>query len=335
MFDLNDAYSNITLDDIFSRVSEYELWKYYCRNFEAIDRSFRSEFYNDNNPGCRIYSTGNNRLRYKDFGTGENLSIIEYIQKKYFCTFTECLNIICNDFNISNVQLAVNKQQRIIQLDETITVRPKAKIDIVQQAYTITDYHYWNQYKIPLTLLEEYNVFSCKFVRLIKGDKVTNFTYSNSNPIYAYRFCTDGEYSYKIYFPLADKKYKWLFNGGSAKDIEGYDQLSLNGDTLILTKSLKDCMCYRLLGYDAISLQGETNKLENEFVTKLLKRFDKIIVNYDNDTEGIKGAKRLENQYKFKYFFIDEAKDLSDYIKTNNLTNAKQLIDGKINQCQF
>ena len=58
---------------------------------------------------------------------------------------------------------------------------------------------------------------------------------------------------------FTEEEMQWLFNGGSAKDIEGYDQLSLNGDTLILTKSLKDCMCYRLLGYDAISLQGETN----------------------------------------------------------------------------
>lgn len=332
MFNLKDAYSNITLDDIFSKISEYELWKYYCHSFEEFDKSFKSEFYDDSNPGCRIYKSGNNRLRYKDFGTGDNYGVIEYIQKKYNCTFAECLNIIANDFKLQHGQLLINRQQKIIQLDETITIRPKTRIDIISQPFTITDFNYWNQYEIPLTLLEEYNVFSCKFVALIKGDKITNFTYSNSNPIYAYRFVNNGEYSYKIYFPYAEKKYKWLFNGGSAEDIEGYDQLSLNGSTLILTKSLKDCISYRLLGYDAISLQGETNKLDSSFVAKLLKRFDNIIVNYDNDNEGIRGSKRLEVQYGFKHFFIDEAKDLSDYIKQFGLTNAKQQIDEKIQQ---
>jgi hypothetical protein len=330
MFDLKEAYSNITLEDIYNKVSDYQLWKYYCKNFEELDKSFKSEFYTDSNPGCRIYTSTNNKLRYKDFGTGENYSVIEYIQKKYNCTFKECLNIISNDFNISNNQITINKQQPLIQLEETIINRPKAKINILPKPFTLIDYNYWNQYKIPLTLLEEYNVYSCKYVALIKGDKIINFESTNSNPIYAYRFCNDGEYTYKIYFPYADKKHKWLFSGGSSKDIEGYDQLNLHGNILILTKSLKDCMCYRLLGYDAISLQGETNKLEQSFVDKLLKRFDNILVNYDNDEEGIKGAKRLNIQFGFKYFFIDGAKDLSDYIKLNGLNNAKQQIDDKI-----
>lgn len=330
MFDLRDAYSNITLEDIFSKLSELDLWKHYCHNFENIDRSFKSELYNDKNPSCRVYCSASGSLRYKDFGTGDNLSVIEYIQKKYNCTFKECLNIIANDFNLSHGQLFANRQQKIVQLDETITVRPKTRIEIEPQPFTMVDFNYWSQYKIPLTLLEEYNVFSCKSVKLYKGNKIITYTYTNQNPIYAYRFCNDGEYSYKIYFPYADKKYKWLFNGGSSKDIEGYDQLSFHGDILILTKSLKDCMCYRLLGYDAISLQGEANKLEYDFVQKLYKRFDRIIVNYDNDDQGKTGSKRLANQYGLKYFYIDEAKDLSDFIKDNNLQIAKQLIDGKI-----
>lgn len=333
MFDLRDAYTNIKLEDIYSRVTEYELWKHYCHNFVEIDKSFKSELYTDKNPSCRIYTTAGGSLRYKDFGNGDNLSVIEYIQKKYMCTFKECLTIISNDFKLSNVQLLVNRQQRIIQLDETIITRPKKRIEIVSQPFTMVDFTYWSKYKIPLTLLEEYNVYSCKQVKLFTGDKIVTYTYTKANPIYAYKFVTDGEESYKIYFPYADKKYKWLFSGGSAKDIEGLDQLALFADTLILTKSLKDCMCYRLLEYDAISLQGETNKLDSEFVHKLLKRFKRIIVNYDNDEEGIKGSNRLAHQYGFKHFYIDEAKDLSDFLKDNDLQLTKQIINDKIAQC--
>ena len=129
-----------------------------------------------------------------------------------------------------------------------------------------------------------------------------------------------------------EQKYKWLFSGGAANDIEGFDQLPLIGDRLILTKSLKDCMCYNVIGYPAISLQGEANKLEQDLVTKLLKRFNEIIINYDNDEAGHKGAKRISDQYGFKSIFIDGAKDLSDYIKSNNITKAKKMIKLKLNE---
>lgn len=332
MYNLQEEHSNISLDDIFSRISEYELWSYYCPNFTKLDKSFLSELYDDKNPSCRIFIGNNNRLQYKDFGTGDTYTILDYIQRKYNCNFKECLNIIANDFSLKKTGITLNKTVKTFNVEEKLLIRPKSRIEILSQPFNITDFNYWNQYKIPFDLLNEYNVFSCKHVYLYKGDDMTVFTYTKQRPIYAYRFCSNNEYSYKIYMPYNDKKYKWLFSGGSSKDIEGLDQLSLNGDTLILTKSLKDCMAYRLLGYDAISLQGEANKLEYDLVDKLLKRFDKIIVNYDNDTEGIKGSERFKSQYNFDYFFIDEYKDLSDYIMHKSLSEAKEMISNKLKQ---
>jgi len=158
------------------------------------------------------------------------------------------------------------------------------------------------------------------------------FSYNKNSPCFAYRFENNGLYSYKIYWPLSkDKKFKWLFSGGTKNDIEGFSQLPLHGENLVLTKSLKDCICYNLIGIPAISLQGEANNLEQDLVEKLLKRFSNIIVNYDNDLEGVKGSERLNRQYGFKYFLIDEFKDLSDYIKNKSLEEAKTMIDNKIN----
>jgi len=331
MFNLEDAYTNITLDDIYSKVSEYELWKYYCSNFEGLEKPFRSDLYNDNNPDCWIYKATNNRLKYKDFGTGDSYGIIEYIQNKYNCTFKECITIISNDFNLAKSKILVTNETKLLNFEENIP-KDKARIDILSQSFNLTDFNYWNQYKIPLDLLQEYDVFSCKNVYLIKKEKIVTFTYTKNNPIYAYRFTNEGKYSYKIYFPYAEKKFKWLFSGGSSKDIEGFDQLPLFGDKLILTKSLKDCIVYRILGYNAISLQGETNRLDQELVNKLLKRFDSIIINYDNDTEGIKNTIRLHNQYNFKYFYIDEFKDISDYIKGYGLEKTIELLKIKMEE---
>jgi hypothetical protein len=322
MFNLQDAYTNISIDDIYSKVSEYELWKYYCHNFEVLDRSFKSELYKDNNPSCRIYLGNNNRLLYKDFGTGESFTVLDYIKEKYRCTFKEALNIIGNDFKIVQSNRLVTKESRILLVNDETIIRSKTRIDIITQPFSIIDFNYWNQYEIPLTLLEEYNVFACKYVYLIKNGKVITFNYTKDNPIYAYRFVNEGEYSYKIYFPKAEKKYKWI-NNCNTSIIQGYEQISDNPNPLILTKSLKDVMCYRLLGYDAISLQSETSNLPKDL---------NVIINYDNDEEGIKGTKKLEQQYGFKSFFLEEAKDLSDYIKANSLKEAQILIDNKIKQ---
>lgn len=333
MFDLKDAYTEVDIKELLSVVSELEIWRKYCTNFEEIDKSFCSELYNDRNPGCRIYYNHMNRLIYHDFGTGTSYGCFDYIQAKYHCTFKESLRIIYNDFKLGSIRYDILPQLVLNNAPEVLKMSSKSYIEIVPQAFTLTDYNYWNQYEIPLTLLEEYNVFSCRIVYLHKKDKTITFNYKDDNPIYAYRFCYDGEYSYKIYFPLSpDKKRKWLFSGGSENNIEGHDQLPHFGDNLILTKSLKDCISYNQCGIPAISLQGETNKLKQDLVDKLLLRFDNIIVNYDGDDEGIRGSKRLNQQYGFKYFYTDDYKDLSDYTKDRGLLSAKEMINNKLKQ---
>ncbi len=331
MFNFEDAQIEVSKDEILAKISEYQLWKFYCHNFGEIDKSFLSELYVDSKPSCRIYINDKNVMCYKDFGTGDHYNIFGYIQAKYNCTFHECLNIIAADFKIRDIYPGL-LPNTLIANDNVPRYplpipRVKSKIEIVSQNYTAIDAKYWSQYAIPLQLIEDYNVFSAKFAYLHKGDKNVVFEYRKSNPIYAYRFVNDGKYTYKLYFPYADKKYKWLFSGGAANDIEGHDQLELHAERLILTKSLKDCMAYRLFGLNAISLQGEANKLEPELTTKLLNRFGEIIVNYDNDDQGIKSAKGLVDKYKFNNFVFEEAKDLSDLIKLKGIKYTKGVLE--------
>lgn len=331
MFDLNDAYKPISIEDIVSKVSEYQIWKTYCKNFEEIDKSFLSELYDDNRPSCRIFIAPDNVLLYKDFGTGLCCNWYRYIQIKYNCTFKEALSIVANDFGLTGNKVDIKPSIAIGQPNLKPKVRDKAFIEIVSQAWTLTDYNYWSQYCIPLSLLDSYNVFSCKHLYLHKGDNVTIFNYNNKNPIYAYRFDSEKGSTYKGYFPFAQNPYRFLY-GGTTTDVEGFNQLPDNGELLIITKSLKDVMCYNLLDIPAISLQGEAQKLPKELVDKLLKRFNKIIINYDNDDQGMISTEKLTKEFGFDYYYIDNAKDLSDYIKEYGLTKAKELIDGKIRE---
>lgn len=339
MLDFNDAQISLTADDILQKISEYDIFKFYCKNFIDIDKSFCSDLRIDNNPGCRIYLNSNNQLKYKDFASGDNYNCWNYVMNKFNCTYYEALNIISNDFNLSSIK--TNIEPRLILTNDEFKTKiasiPKEKstITIVEQPWGITDYNYWNQFGITFDILDEYNVFSAKYVYLNKGSRRLTFEYKKSNPCYAYRFTGEGRYSYKIYFPNhPDKKYKWLFSGGSSSDIEGYDQLPLNGDILILTKSLKDVMVLNILGYNAISLQGEKNKLEFDIHNKLKKRFNKIISFYDNDNTGLEGANYLYNEYKIGMIFVPiktNCKDISDYVKSSSLEDGKKLMKELLN----
>ena len=329
--------NSLSKEFVLSKISELDVFKFYCHNFKELSSVFCSELREDKHPSAMIYIDKFNSIKYWDFSNGDSFNCFDYVMSKYSCTFIESLNIISNDFNLS--KSVITLEPRIITANDEFkaknhinTPKEKSIINIIHQPWTIEDFNYWNQYKIPLDKLEEFDVFSAKYVYLIKGNKRITFNYSKINPCYAYRFETESSYSYKIYWPLSsNKRYKWLFSGGSANDIEGFFQLPFIGDTLVLTKSLKDVICFNLIDIPSISLQGEANKIDSEFVFKILKRFDRIITVYDNDEEGIKGANRFNKQFGFKYFFIDKPfKDLSDYIKANGLNKAKEMINRKL-----
>ena len=129
---------------------------------------------------------------------------------KYNCTFKESLNIILSDFGLSVSNLHINREMKDLKFEEKLLTIVKRRIEIVSQPFTIADYDYWNQYLIPLTLLNTYNVFSCKHVYIYKNDDVFVLNYNKLNPLYAYRFYNKSGYNHKIYKPLEkNKAYKW------------------------------------------------------------------------------------------------------------------------------
>lgn len=338
MFESKSIYIDLTLPEIKSQISDFDIYKKYVSNFEEIDKPFLSDLYKDTTPSCRIYQDKNNNLKYKDFGEPDHyFNCFTYIMYKYNCKFKECLRIIANDFGL--LKFDIKSKPKFILGEEKVIennkVKIKSTITIDSRNWTLNDKNYWGQFGIDFKLLDEYDVIPVKNAYLHKGDRTIVFNHQDSNPIYAYRFTYQGIYSYKLYKPLEpNKKFKWLFSGGCSENIEGFDQLPLYGDLLIITKSLKDVICWKLVGYPAISLQGEANKLSKELVEKLKKRFNKFIVNYDPDDQGIKSAYKITSNYGFRSIIIPpeyKCKDLAEIIKQEGLKEVKKIINRLIN----
>ncbi len=336
MFNFDNASLQITKDEILKYVTELQILERYCTNFKSSDSSFRSEFYNDSNPSCRIQVSANGIPYYKDYGNGDYFLAFDYVSKKYGSNYHETCNIIATDFGLKRTNLNVTPQL-LLSNDTPKLVKKKSNIQVIVKPFSLIDYNYWNQYGISLSTLQFFNVKAVSHVYLNKGDKHYVFEYKNSNPLYSYKFFKNNTEYLKIYNPHSiTKEGKWLSNVGS-DCLQGYDQLKNSGELLILTKSMKDVLCLYEMQYSSVAVQAETNDLSKKSYEELKKRFKTIISLYDNDEAGKNGAQKLLDKYNILPIFIPEitgCKDISDFIKLNNLVKAKKLIikllNGKI-----
>ena len=329
MFNFDSASLQITKEEILKYITELQILERYCSNYKSLDSSFKSEFYTDKNGSCRIVISASGIPYYTDYGNGDYFLAFDYVSKKYGSNYHETCNIIANDFGLKSTNFKVTPQL-LLANDVPKLVKIKSNIQVVIRPFNLLDYYYWNQFNISLATLQFFNVKACKNVYLVKGDKHYVFNHKNDNPLYSYKFFKNNTEYLKIYSPYsATKEGKWLSNVG-ADCLQGYDQLPEVGDILFITKSLKDVMTFYELGYSAVGLQAETNKLSKKSYNELVKRFKRVILVLDRDDQGYTSTGDFLLEYDIEFFFIDKEKDVSDYIKKYGLKKAEKLIKNKL-----
>ena len=304
---------DITLDWILSKVTEYDIYAKYIGEFK-VGMIYNSPFRKDKNPSFGIfYSKRTNQLLFKDHGTGECGNVIKFVQLYTGITnYSDILKDIVNRLNINNSTKLTTTQYK----PPTETV-----IGIVRQNFTETDKKYWSQFNIDINTLKKFNVFSIKYY-LCNG--IVKGIYKDTNPMYAYKVYNN----FKIYRPLGDKYTKWR-NNLTEYDIQGYEQLPQKGDTLIITKSMKDVMCLYKMGIPAISPSSESTFIPDKCLEELKTRFKRILILFDRDVAGIKYLRKISKKTGLEPLLINKkfnAKDVSDAIKLNGFETIKNWI---------
>lgn len=304
---------DITLDWILSKVTEYDIYAKYIGEFK-VGMIYNSPFRKDKNPSFGIfYSKRTNQLLFKDHGTGECGNVIKFVQLYTGITnYPDILKDIVNRLNINNSTKLTTTQYK----PPTETV-----IGIVRQNFTETDKKYWSQFNIDINTLKKFNVFSIKYY-LCNG--IVKGIYKDTNPMYAYKVYNN----FKIYRPLGDKYTKWR-NNLTEYDIQGYEQLPQKGDTLIITKSMKDVMCLYKMGIPAISPSSESTFIPDKCLEELKTRFKRILILFDRDVAGVKYLRKISKKTGLEPLLINKkfnAKDVSDAIKLNGFETIKNWI---------
>lgn len=312
MYDKEKAkLSDITLDWILSRVTEYDIYAHYLGQFK-VGMIYNSPFRKDKNPSFGIfYSKRTKQLLFKDHGTGDCGNVIKFVSLYTGITnYNDILLDIVDKLKITSDTKLVSSKQYIAST-ETV-------IGVVRQDFTTEDINYWSQFNICINTLKKFNVNSIKYY-LCNG--IVKGIYKKENPMYAYKVYNN----FKIYRPLADKYTKWRNNLGQY-DIQGFKQLPKTGNLLIITKSLKDVMCLYEMGISAISPASESTFIPDDVLDNLKKRFKHILICFDRDTAGIKYLRRISLKTGLKPLLVHKkwkSKDISDAIKLNGFENIK------------
>ena len=327
----------LSKEKILDKVTEYQIFAYYIDDFK-VGKKICSPMRDDKNPSWKVTNSRNNRLYYTDYSSGEYGDCFSFVKGLFSLNFYQCLERIAYDMSISDVKPKyVSDVRNIGNTVDNVEIAYSFKTDIgVNKSDMLeSDIDYWNKYGLGNKILSKYNVIKCSKVFL---NGTVFWSASEANPIYAYVFFKDDIYTFKIYRPKAEKGEKWLSNTNKTI-LQGWDQLPKTGKNLIITKSLKDVMVLRSLGFPSIAMQNEVSSIKDTVVDELYSRFEKIFLLQDFDHAGVTGSNKLRKAYGFKCFFIQNfktrgngLKDISDYREVNNYENTKQLINKYINE---
>lgn len=320
----------LTEEFVYSKIDQIDVYRYYLNIEPKTNKSFRSPFSRDSNPSLRFYVSNDFRLKFKDFSTGKNGDATTLVKELFNLDFKEALNKIYNDLQRGiNVRSRGDTSFYSSIKDANFTVRTKSEIQVVLfSSEPVSFLDYWQSFYIDKPLLDLYDVKPAQEA-YINGNLVG--IYLDHNPII--RYLVDGEY--KLYRPFAhkDKKeWKW-FSTFHNKCIFGFKQLDFNLDKVIISKSAKDVLVWRLLGYNAITLPAETSRLWKELVDWLRSKFKYVFSCLDNDKAGITQMINYKNEWDIPYLLLPDlgveyqCKDLAEIIYSIGYIETKVLIN--------
>ncbi len=316
----SDAY--LHKDSILCKISEYDIFRYYCHNFKNYGDKFCSELREDRSPTCSIVPW-KGKVIYKDFGSGDSHDCFSYVQAKYGLTFSEAMRVIDTDFGLGLQSGTVIKSQIAITYGtQDVIERRPTKIEKKARQWNVEDKNFWSQFHIPKHLLTKFGVQPIDYFWINEA------RYRCHSLSYVYNI--NGRY--KVYRPF-ETEGKWYSNT-SKDDIQGWRQLKDNGDIVILASSLKDVMCLNVLGYEAIALQSEMQMPSAELIKQLSERFEVVAVLYDNDFEkDANPGQTMANKICAEFNLINiilpahyKSKDISDLMKDHGVEIAEKIV---------
>ena len=334
---LNKEY--VTKKNVLKETTDLDIYRFYTEKDVQLDNPIISPLGGDKKPSFGYFLGRNNEICFNDFRFGGG-DCIKFVQIKYGLNFFDALSKIAIDFRFDDKYIVKQLDREVKDISKTnwkdredlLKTASSFRLGKSSRKWNTKDLAFWYSYAITKPTLDEYNVTAI------------NYLFINDTPIlmskYAYCFTEykDRKFTHKIYQPFSTK-YKWLNNHDNSV-WQGWSQLPQKGDTLIITKSLKDVMAIKdVLGIPAVSLQAEGVKPKTKIINELKERFDNILIFYDNDFDKeINWGRQFGKEFSKKYEFCQveipdkyQCKDFSDLVKKYGKDRSKTIWNNVIN----
>ena len=336
-FNLPKKRNPLTVENVFSLVTELEIFRHFIGKEFVVGKAFLSPLRQEDRPSFGIYPTQDSKYKYhcKDFKgfNGNVMSFVCEMNKRPF-DLLFALYVINKEMNLNLDDVIVSSSLKMKNISKSgtiikyenyqkeITKSKDIEFRILKRDFQEYDKDFWEKGCIQKSTLDFFNVYATEEVWMNKGEGwIKIWVNSKSSPIYSYYFNHTNHFKHYRPFEKVNAQgniWKWLSNC-NIDDIQGYHQLPLKGNTLILTKSLKDVMTLYELGFNSISFHAEGVNVPKERMEELLSRFTNVICYYDNDEAGKLNSHKITKGYNIRHFNNPDGlkeKDAFDYVSS-------------------
>lgn len=325
---------DLTLELMYSHLSDYDLWSYYLGYPIKLNKKILSPVRPEKDPSAVLFSVGDKILLKDFYPPGEVFTIWRYLNFKYNLNFFEALRQIDSDFNLgyyNDSRTKLSSQKAVIH-NIKIKESENVKIQIKRGTWNTKELNFWLDY-FSKHILDQLPIKPISHYWIQKNEDIFQFERKKNELLFAFIF----EPYFKIYRPFGDKD-KWFSNVPS-NVLMGEDLLPWVDKNLIITKGMKELGILKDLNYNAVSLQGESSYPNSIKLNTLKNRFENIYTLMDLDTAGLKCSKYFEDLgikpiYLPEKFIKEnsEHKDLAAIRKFIGYENTKNLLKQYINE---
>ena len=324
--------TKISIEAILSRISEYDIFRYYMPNHDwKINRVTYSPFRPENNPSFMI----GNKLGYLMFIDYADTSLrgdcFNFVQKLHnLPSVSDTLKMIDRDFGLGfSTGIMTGEYKKIISEYKQPEIEKRySLIQVKVRKFTKSELDYWAEYHQDLQDLRDNNVYSIKELYLNKQ----RFPLGEDELRFGYLY--EGQY-WKIYRPYADKKHKWMPNNVPITAMDGKENIK-DCSVAFINKSKKDFMVMKKIFPCSCAVQNEgLGCFSHENVEYLKANSDRQILSFDADDVGVQNSKQITEMFDFEYtnvprqYLAEGIKDWADLAKVHGLKVIEDYLKSK------
>lgn len=322
---------NLTPENVLSKISEYDIFRYYMPNKDwVLNVPTLSPFREETNPSFSI-NNKKNHLKFIDFADNSKRGgCFDFVRMLYnLKSLNDALVMIDKDFELGFTSKKTLKYKKIVSeyKQPKLLEKKYSVIQVKVRNFTQEELRYWNEYYQDISDLKRENVYAIDKVFLNKE----LFSFPNNELKFGYLY----ENKWKIYRPFADRKSKWVPNNVPITAMDGKDDI-INCNVAFINKSKKDYMVMKKIFPNNCAVQNEgVACFSQENVDYIKSNSKRQILSFDNDGPGVKNSKQITELLGFEYcnvprkYIPEKITDWADLAKTRGLKTIENYLKKK------